>query len=174
MLYTRALLQLPLLLLCGGGALAVDPTVKLSYATYQGTAQSNGVTKWLGIRYAAPPLGDLRFAAPQDPLKESATVVADQVSSVHFDIRYSKSDRNRPMLIVYPPYSMANTVLQPVLRPPTTPPPKTASSSTSTLPPMRKTFLCISSFKVAASTRTRTQTTTGAAWSWLHLAKSSS
>lgn len=47
---------------------AVDVTVGLNYSTYIGTAQSGtGVTQWLGIRYAAPPLGSLRFARPQDP-----------------------------------------------------------------------------------------------------------
>lgn len=48
-------------------ALAVNPTVRLDYATYFGTELSNGVNQWLGIRYAKPPLGNLRFAAPQDP-----------------------------------------------------------------------------------------------------------
>ncbi|KAI3392679.1 hypothetical protein diail_5319 [Diaporthe ilicicola] len=49
-------------------AQAVDVTVGLDYSTYIGTAQSGtGVTEWLGIRFAAPPLGDLRFARPQDP-----------------------------------------------------------------------------------------------------------
>lgn len=42
--------------------------VSLGYATYRGTSYSNGVSAWLGIRYAAPPLGSLRFAAPEDPV----------------------------------------------------------------------------------------------------------
>ncbi|KAH9845237.1 putative triacylglycerol lipase [Teratosphaeria destructans] len=41
--------------------------VALDYATYSGQAYRNGVSAWLGIRYAAPPLGPLRFAAPVDP-----------------------------------------------------------------------------------------------------------
>lgn len=49
---------------------AIDTTAELSYATYEGTTLSNGVTQWLGIRYAAPPLGRLRFAAPADPIAE--------------------------------------------------------------------------------------------------------
>jgi carboxylesterase type B len=50
-------------------ALAVRSIVHLDYATYRGTDGDNstGVSKWLGIRFAAPPLGDLRFSAPQDP-----------------------------------------------------------------------------------------------------------
>ena len=61
------LLSLPLL------SVAVDPLVSLDYASYRGVANSGtGVTQWLGIRFAAPPTGDLRFAAPQDPPKASS------------------------------------------------------------------------------------------------------
>ncbi|KAI1441759.1 alpha/beta-hydrolase [Annulohypoxylon stygium] len=48
-------------------ALAVDPTVNLICNKYTGYSTPNGITQWLGIRYAAAPLGDLRFAPPQDP-----------------------------------------------------------------------------------------------------------
>lgn len=61
---------LSLAVLLPQSAWAVDVTVSLDYSTYVGTAQTGGtgVTQWLGIRYAAPPLGNLRFARPQDPL----------------------------------------------------------------------------------------------------------
>lgn len=59
---------------------AVDVTVSLDYSTYIGTAQAGtGVTEWLGIRYAAPPLGDLRFARPQDPAVVDTPQPANQV-----------------------------------------------------------------------------------------------
>ncbi|OOQ88247.1 triacylglycerol lipase [Penicillium brasilianum] len=45
-----------------------SPIVDLGYAQYEGTALDNGVNQFLGIRYAAPPLGDLRFRAPEDPV----------------------------------------------------------------------------------------------------------
>lgn len=62
---------------------AVDVTVGLNYSTYIGTAQSGtGVTEWLGIRYAAPPLGSLRFARPQDPPVVSTPQLANTVG--HF------------------------------------------------------------------------------------------
>ncbi|KAI9651299.1 hypothetical protein NHQ30_001337 [Ciborinia camelliae] len=47
--------------------LAINTTVDLGYSKYQGTNNGNGVTQWLGLRYAAPPLGDLRFRAPRSP-----------------------------------------------------------------------------------------------------------
>lgn len=63
---------------------AVDVTVNLNYSTYIGTAQTGGtgVTEWLGIRYAAPPLGDLRFKRPQDPLVVSTPQPANQVRKI--------------------------------------------------------------------------------------------
>lgn len=60
---------------------ALDTVVDLQYASYQGYANStNGVTQWLGIRYAAPPVGNLRFAAPEDPLNMSGIQDATKVS----------------------------------------------------------------------------------------------
>ncbi|KAL1634830.1 hypothetical protein SLS58_010513 [Diplodia intermedia] len=56
---------------------AVDPLVKLSYASYRGTPLGCGVTQWMGLPYAAPPVGDLRFAAPRDPDIEDKEYDAD-------------------------------------------------------------------------------------------------
>ncbi|KAI0155661.1 hypothetical protein BJ166DRAFT_339116 [Pestalotiopsis sp. NC0098] len=50
---------------------AASPTVALDYAQYEGTRYAAGVDAFLGMRFAAPPLGDLRFRAPQDPLVEA-------------------------------------------------------------------------------------------------------
>lgn len=57
--------------------LAVSPVVHLNYTAYRGTTLANGVTQWVGIRFAAPPLGDLRFRGPQDPLSQEGVVDAD-------------------------------------------------------------------------------------------------
>ncbi|KZL82241.1 para-nitrobenzyl esterase [Colletotrichum incanum] len=54
---------------------AVDPLVDLGYTKLQGVAEPGGATRWLGVRYAAPPLGQLRFAAPVDP--PSTTDIVD-------------------------------------------------------------------------------------------------
>ena len=58
---------------------AADLTVDLGYATFQGTALNNGISQWLGMRYAAPPVGNLRFAAPQDPPEDSTLQLANKV-----------------------------------------------------------------------------------------------
>ncbi|KAF2036738.1 alpha/beta-hydrolase [Setomelanomma holmii] len=49
---------------------AVDTLVDIGYAQYQGAVidADLGVSAWKGIQYAAPPVGELRFAAPQDPV----------------------------------------------------------------------------------------------------------
>lgn len=43
-------------------------TVDLGYSKYQGEASAGGVNQYLGMRFAAPPLGDLRWRAPADPV----------------------------------------------------------------------------------------------------------
>ncbi|OAA67923.1 carboxylesterase [Niveomyces insectorum RCEF 264] len=62
---------------------AVDPLVDLGYTQLQGTALPDaGVTQWLGVRYAAAPLGDLRFAAPIDPPSTSDVQDATQFQAI--------------------------------------------------------------------------------------------
>ncbi|WEW58497.1 hypothetical protein PRK78_003965 [Emydomyces testavorans] len=61
----------------------------LGYAKYQGVPDPHGVTSWLGMRYAAPPVGKLRFAAPQDPVKENNV----QVANTHRKLCLSTSTR---------------------------------------------------------------------------------
>ncbi|KAG2035335.1 Alpha/Beta hydrolase protein [Suillus americanus] len=49
-------------------ATANAPVIDLGYAQYQGSVDTaTNTTSFLGIRYAAPPLGNLRWAAPQPP-----------------------------------------------------------------------------------------------------------
>ena len=62
------------LLAAGAGffsvAHAVNTLVDVGYAKYQGAVVDSelGVSAWKGIQYAAPPTGERRFAAPQDPI----------------------------------------------------------------------------------------------------------
>jgi Carboxylesterase family len=60
-------------------AFNVSLTVDLGYAKYQGAYAASGVSQWFGIRYAAPPVGDLRFRAPADPVPNDVVQVADKV-----------------------------------------------------------------------------------------------
>lgn len=72
-----------------GDASNVALTVDLGYSKYQGATADNGVTQWFGIRYAAPPVGDLRFRAPADPLTNDTLQIADTV-------RYPSGRRAQP------------------------------------------------------------------------------
>ncbi|KAL1889471.1 hypothetical protein Sste5346_008849 [Sporothrix stenoceras] len=60
-----------------------DPLlVDLGYASYKGTTLvESGVNHYLGIRFAQPPVGDLRWRAPQDPLDESSLGVQQAVTT---------------------------------------------------------------------------------------------
>jgi carboxylesterase type B len=64
---------------------AVAPIVDVSYSKYKGKDLGNGITQWLGMRYAAPPLGELRFMPPQDPIRTRQTKDASKVSQIHHD-----------------------------------------------------------------------------------------
>ena len=53
------------------------PIVSLNYATFEG-ASTSGVDSFLGIPYALPPVGDLRFRRPKPPLPlPGTTLVSD-------------------------------------------------------------------------------------------------
>ncbi|KAJ4419684.1 hypothetical protein N0V85_000902 [Neurospora sp. IMI 360204] len=58
-------------------ATCVQIAVNVTYSEYVGTELGNGVSQWLGLRYAAPPVGALRFAPPQDPLFNSVPQAAN-------------------------------------------------------------------------------------------------
>ena len=63
-------------------AAAVSPVVHLNYTSYRGSAFSNGVTQWLGMRYAAPPLGDLRFREPENPPSQGGVIDANDFGPI--------------------------------------------------------------------------------------------
>ena len=59
------------------------PIVDLGYAKYQGIRPDDGVDRFLGMRYANAPLGNLRFRAPEDPVPEPNVQDASKVSSLN-------------------------------------------------------------------------------------------
>ncbi|KAF7335495.1 Carboxylic ester hydrolase [Mycena venus] len=75
-----AVLTVAALTLCANSQSA--PIIDLGYAQYQGTVSPANISHFLGIRYAAAPLGDLRFRAPQPPANvtgvQQATVEPNQ------------------------------------------------------------------------------------------------
>ncbi|OJD33637.1 carboxylesterase [Diplodia corticola] len=76
-------IALAILLAAAGTAVqAVEPLVNLDNARYNGVDQGDGVTKWLGIRYGAAPVGDLRFRAPQDPEPSTDVVEANKFGPI--------------------------------------------------------------------------------------------
>ncbi|KAF5342611.1 hypothetical protein D9611_001408 [Ephemerocybe angulata] len=58
------------------------PIVNLGYAQYQGVPNTKGNTDFLGIRYAAPPVGNLRFREPQAPATVKGVQVANKQPNI--------------------------------------------------------------------------------------------
>ena len=58
----------------------VGPVIDLGYASYRGSYLDNGISQFLGMRYAEPPVGDLRWRAPVDPETEEGIQKAKKVS----------------------------------------------------------------------------------------------
>ncbi|KAF7375411.1 Carboxylic ester hydrolase [Mycena sanguinolenta] len=54
-----------------------SPIIDVGYTQYQGFVDTtSNITQFLGMRYAAPPIGDLRFRAPQPPPTEAGVQAA--------------------------------------------------------------------------------------------------
>jgi acetylcholinesterase len=82
----KALCFIGLLIAGIHAATSSPPTVDLGYATYEGTAQSNGQNQFLGIRFAEAPLGNLRFRKPQPPAKMEGVQEAKAFGPICFGI----------------------------------------------------------------------------------------
>src|ERR1700733_14876533 len=55
------------------------PTINLGYIRQQATEHNstNGLYIYRNVRYARPPIGELRFRKPQPPLPEPAGTISD-------------------------------------------------------------------------------------------------
>ena len=69
----------PFVALCGCcvGQNTID--IKLKTGTFRGLSTSNGTEKWLGIPFALPPVGQLRFKAPI-PITKASNSIMDATS----------------------------------------------------------------------------------------------
>lgn len=84
------------------------PVVSLNYATFQG-ASTSGVETFLGIPFAQPPVGDLRFRRPKPPLPLPGTTLVSYLAFFRafcwdffteiFDCRYRSRPQPTEMLV---------------------------------------------------------------------------
>ncbi|KAI0136623.1 carboxylesterase [Xylariales sp. AK1849] len=69
-----------------------DPSiarVNLGYARYHGTILGNGISQYQGLRFAAPPTGDLRWRAPVEPSAVAGYQAADAYGKICLGISAS-------------------------------------------------------------------------------------
>ncbi|KIJ53019.1 hypothetical protein M422DRAFT_156055 [Sphaerobolus stellatus SS14] len=67
--------------------------VHLGYARYKGTLQSNGLTQFLGIHFAALPVGHLRFRNPAPPHSVTSIHPAKEFEPVCFGLPTPLTDK---------------------------------------------------------------------------------
>lgn len=78
----KFLVFIMLLIMCGSCS-AADKVPAVCYnGTFNGVLSSDNVITWLGVPYAKPPVGSLRWKAPQAPESSTNTFEADKFSSV--------------------------------------------------------------------------------------------
>ncbi|KAH8119019.1 triacylglycerol lipase [Phellopilus nigrolimitatus] len=99
-------------------AFGVAPLIDLGNTKHLGTALPNGITQWLGIRFAAPPVGDLRFRAPADPPANDTVHVADAHGPICLPVGTAspsaKESEDCLFLDVYAPTNASTTTPLPV------------------------------------------------------------
>lgn len=64
-----------------------EPIVDLGYSIYEGTSLSSGLNQFLGVRFAAPPIGDLRFRKPHPPSPTKVIQAATAFGPICFGVQ---------------------------------------------------------------------------------------
>ncbi|KUI60885.1 Lipase 2 [Cytospora mali] len=84
------------------GQKGTNPHVNLGYATYVGTTLDGDINRFLGMRYAAPPVGDLRWRAPTSPPKSTTHQQATEFGPICLGISatYPSSSEDEDCLFV--------------------------------------------------------------------------
>ncbi|ROW18363.1 hypothetical protein VPNG_00195 [Cytospora leucostoma] len=79
-----------------------DPHVKLGYATYVGTTVNGSINRFLGMRYAAAPVGDLRWRAPAAPPTSTTRQQAKEFGPIclGISVAYDSSSQDEDCLFV--------------------------------------------------------------------------
>lgn len=100
-------------------------TVDLGYAQYQGMTLGNGVNQWLGLRFAAPSVPPLRFAAAQPPLAETSVqdatkegalcLSANNQEGLQFDSPRQAMAEDCLFAAVYAPANATETSMLPIM-----------------------------------------------------------
>ncbi|KAL6713510.1 hypothetical protein ACLMJK_008975 [Lecanora helva] len=70
----------------------LGPKIDLGYTTVQGLSYPGGISQWLGVRYAQPPVGKLRFAEPQNVTANSTLQLVTQRGAHCIGTRNSPHD----------------------------------------------------------------------------------
>ncbi|TVY73409.1 putative secreted lipase [Lachnellula suecica] len=86
--------------------------VDLDYAKYQGQNLPVGIKQWLGMRFAAPPLGDLRFRAPVDPVPVTGVQDASQLGAICLAVGATASSTENEDCLFVNVYAPSNATAQ--------------------------------------------------------------
>jgi hypothetical protein len=129
-----------------------DTIVDLGYSQYRGQAFKDGTSQWRGMRYAAAPVGHLRFAAPMNPPPTDRLQSALKVSRCACLAEMRFIDLHRKVLAVCPHIPRSLHAVFQILKAKIASLPMSSPLQMQIMPPICR---CMSSSKVAASMKTR-------------------
>ncbi|KAF9048749.1 alpha/beta-hydrolase [Panaeolus papilionaceus] len=93
---------------------ASDLTVRTTSGTFHGVSASNGIEKWLGLPFAQPPIGNLRFKAPV-PITSASSAVKNATSFASVCAQPGSGSEDCLYLNVFRPAGIKSDAKLPVL-----------------------------------------------------------